>query len=53
MPGYLYAYKKFKTRFEAPIVAEGDEQARHDLHMMGGAIHSAPHEEGCSDGASG
>lgn len=34
MPGYLYAYKKFKTRFEAPIVAEGDEQARHDLHMM-------------------
>ena len=34
LPGYLYAYKKFKTRFEAPIVLEGDEQARHDLHMM-------------------
>ena len=34
MPGYLYAYKKFKERFEAPIVLEGDEQARHDLHLM-------------------
>lgn len=33
MPGYLYAYKKFKGRFEAPIM-EGDEQARHDLHLM-------------------
>lgn len=34
MPGYLYTYKKFKERFEAPVVREADEQARENLHLM-------------------
>ncbi len=34
MPGYLYSYKKFKERFEAPIVQEGNEEARKNLHLM-------------------
>ncbi len=34
MPGYLGTYKKFKERFEAPVVHDADEQARTTLHMM-------------------
>jgi len=34
MPGYLLAYKKFRDKFEAPIVREADEKARENLHMM-------------------
>ncbi|MBQ7885971.1 MAG: SNF2 helicase associated domain-containing protein [Clostridia bacterium] len=34
MPGYLGTYKKFKERFEAPVVREADEQARTTLHLM-------------------
>lgn len=34
MPGYLGTYKKFKERFEAPVVREADESARMTLHMM-------------------
>lgn len=34
MPGYLHAYKRFRERFEAPIVRDGDEQARANLHLM-------------------
>ena len=34
MPGYLGTYKKFKERFEAPVVREADEKARATLHMM-------------------
>ncbi|MBQ8619897.1 MAG: SNF2 helicase associated domain-containing protein [Clostridia bacterium] len=34
MPGYLGTYKKFKERFEAPVVREADENARMTLHMM-------------------
>lgn len=34
MPGYLGSYKKFKERFEAPVVREADEQARENLHLM-------------------
>jgi len=34
MPGYLSTYKKFKERFEAPVVREADEQARTTLHLM-------------------
>ena len=34
MPGYLHAYKRFRERFEAPIVQEADEQARQNLHLM-------------------
>ncbi|MBQ2990540.1 MAG: SNF2 helicase associated domain-containing protein [Clostridia bacterium] len=34
MPGYLLTYKKFKERFEAPIVRDGNEQARENLHLM-------------------
>ena len=34
MPGYLYAYKRFRERFEAPIVQDADEQARQNLHLM-------------------
>ena len=34
MPGCLGAYKKFKERFEAPVVREGDEKARKTLHLM-------------------
>ena len=26
MPGYLHAYKRFRERFEAPIVQDADEQ---------------------------
>ena len=34
MPGYLSTYKKFKERFEAPVVRDADENARTTLHMM-------------------
>ena len=34
MPGYLSTYKKFKERFEAPVVRDQDEKARCTLHMM-------------------
>jgi len=34
MPGYLYTYKKFKERFEAPVVRDADEKARENLHML-------------------
>ena len=34
MPGYLLTYKKFKDKFEAPIVRGGNEKARENLHMM-------------------
>ncbi|MDO5378020.1 MAG: SNF2-related protein [Clostridia bacterium] len=34
MPGYLHSYKKFKERFEAPIVRDADEEARANLRMM-------------------
>ena len=34
MPGYLGTYKKFKDRFEAPVVRDADEKARTTLHMM-------------------
>ncbi|MBQ4609917.1 MAG: DEAD/DEAH box helicase, partial [Clostridia bacterium] len=34
MPGYLLTYKKFKERFEAPVVREADEHARENLHRM-------------------
>lgn len=34
MPGYLYSYKKFRAKFEAPVVQEGDERARKNLRMM-------------------
>ena len=34
MPGYLLSYKKFKERFEMPIVQEGDEEARKNLRLL-------------------
>lgn len=34
MPGYLGTYKKFRERFEAPVVREADEQARENLHLL-------------------
>lgn len=34
MPGYLGTYKKFKERFEAPVVREADEEARENLHLL-------------------
>ena len=34
MPGYLGTYKKFRDRFEAPVVREADEQARENLHLL-------------------
>lgn len=34
MPGYLLTYKKFKDRFEAPVVRDADERARENLHLM-------------------
>ena len=34
MPGYLGAYKKFKERYEAPVVRDADERAREDLHLL-------------------
>ena len=34
MPGYLSTYKKFKDRFEAPVVRDANENARTTLHMM-------------------
>ena len=34
MPGYLLTYKKFKERFEAPIVQENDEDARKNLRLL-------------------
>lgn len=34
MPGYLGSYKRFKERFEAPVVREADEHARENLHLL-------------------
>ena len=34
MPGYLLTYKKFKERFEAPIVQDNDEDARKNLRLL-------------------
>lgn len=34
MPGYLFGYKAFKERFEAPIVRDADEEARANLRLM-------------------
>lgn len=34
MPGYLYSYKRFRERFEAPVVRDADEQARKELQLM-------------------
>ena len=34
MPGYLLTYKKFKERFETPIVKEESEKALKNLRMM-------------------
>ena len=34
MPGYLLTYKKFKDRFETPIVKEDSEKALKNLRMM-------------------
>ena len=34
MPGYLGTYKKFKDRYEIPVVREADERVREDLHLL-------------------
>ncbi len=34
MPGYLLTYKKFKERFETPIVKEDEQKALEGLRMM-------------------
>ena len=34
MPGYLFAYKKFKTEFEVPIVKEESQKAMKKLRML-------------------
>ena len=34
MPGYLLSYKKFRERFEAPIVQDDDEQTRDNLRLL-------------------
>ena len=34
MPGYLPPYKRFRERFEAPIVQEGDAQAQENLRRL-------------------
>ena len=34
MPGYLYGYRKFKERFEIPIIKEKDEDAMKKLKQM-------------------
>lgn len=34
MPGYLGTYKRFRDRFEAPVVREADERARENLHLL-------------------
>ena len=34
MPGYLPPYKRFRERFEAPIVQEGDVQAQENLRRL-------------------
>ncbi|MBP3656956.1 MAG: SNF2 helicase associated domain-containing protein [Clostridia bacterium] len=34
MPGYLYSYKKFRERFELPIVHDADEETRAQLRML-------------------
>ena len=34
MPGYLYSYKRFRERFETPIVREQDEEARESLRLL-------------------
>ena len=34
MPGYLYSYKRFRERFETPIVREQDEEARRGLRLL-------------------
>lgn len=34
MPGYLFSYKEFKTRYEVPIVKEEDQDAMNKLKML-------------------
>ena len=34
MPGYLFAYKKFKTEFEVPIVKEENQKVMKKLRML-------------------
>ena len=34
MPGYLYSYKRFRERFETPIIREQDEEARRSLRLL-------------------
>ena len=34
MPGYLPPYKRFRERYEAPIVQEGDDGARENLRRL-------------------
>jgi len=34
MPGYLGTYKKFKERYEAPVVRDANEEVRENLHML-------------------
>ena len=34
MPGYLYNYNKFKTKFEKPILVENDQNAMKNLKKM-------------------
>ena len=34
MPGYLGTGKRFRERFEGPIVRDADERARENLHLM-------------------
>ena len=34
MPGYLFTYKKFKTRFELPIIRQEDKEAFKKLKMI-------------------
>ncbi len=36
MPGFLYSYQRFRERFEAPIVREGDAGAMETLRRMTG-----------------
>jgi len=34
MPGYLGTYKKFKERYEVPVVREANEETRENLHLL-------------------
>lgn len=34
MPGYLGTYKKFKERYEVPVVRDANEEARENLHLL-------------------